>query len=144
MAALSAIRPERANGNEKVFGLSEFQIARGVKAITKAARLADWECFSGYSGRVGMDRRMAQNGAPPPKSSARAAGSRASAWSTAKPEASPPGRSCVICNRLPIRLKGQCTGLVFSPQSRTPNICGRSSNRIAVTLLRAMRGFRRY
>ena len=47
--------------------MSEFQIARGVQAITKAARLADWESFSGYSGRVGMDRRMAQNGAPTPE-----------------------------------------------------------------------------
>ena len=28
------------------------------------ADLADWEFFSGHSGRVGMARRMAQNGAP--------------------------------------------------------------------------------
>jgi hypothetical protein len=26
--------------------------------------LADWEFFSGHSGRVGMARRMAHNGAP--------------------------------------------------------------------------------
>ena len=32
----------------------------GVKAIARAAGLADWEFFSGHSGRVGM----AQNGAP--------------------------------------------------------------------------------
>ena len=40
------------------------QIARRVKVIAKAAGLADWESFSGHSGRVGMARRMAQNGAP--------------------------------------------------------------------------------
>ena len=43
-----------------MFGLSESQIARRVKVIAKAAGLADWELFSGHSGRVGM----AQNGAP--------------------------------------------------------------------------------
>ena len=32
--------------------------------LAKAAGLADWEFFSGHSGRVGMARRMAQNGAP--------------------------------------------------------------------------------
>ena len=47
-----------------MFGLSESQIARRVKVIAKAAGLADWELFSGHSGRVGMARRMAQNGAP--------------------------------------------------------------------------------
>ena len=35
-----------------------------MKAIARAAGLADWELFSGHSGRVGMARRMAQNGAP--------------------------------------------------------------------------------
>ena len=64
MWALDAIRPAGAGGDEKVFGLSESQIARRVKAIAKAAGLADWEFFSGHSGRVGMARRMAQNGAP--------------------------------------------------------------------------------
>ena len=64
MEALSAIRPAGAGGEAKVFGLSESQIARRVKAIAKAAGLADWEFFSGHSGRVGMARRMAQNGAP--------------------------------------------------------------------------------
>ena len=64
MNALDAIRPIGVCGEVKVFGLSESQIARRVKAITKAAGLADWEFFSGHSGRVGMARRMAQNGAP--------------------------------------------------------------------------------
>ncbi len=63
MKALNAIRPAGVASSEKVFGLSESQIARRVKAITKAAGLADWEFFSGHSGRVGMARRMAQNGA---------------------------------------------------------------------------------
>ena len=64
MQALSAIRPAGAGGEVKVFELSESQIARRVKAIAKAAGLSDWEFFSGHSGRVGMARRMAQNGAP--------------------------------------------------------------------------------
>ena len=64
MQALSAIRPVGSGGDEKVFGLSESQIARRIKVIARAAGLADWELFSGHSGRVGMARRMAQNGAP--------------------------------------------------------------------------------
>ena len=61
MRALDAIRPVGAGGEVRVFGLSESQIARRVKAIARAAGLSDWEFFSG---RVGMARRMAQNGAP--------------------------------------------------------------------------------
>ena len=64
MKASDAIRPAGAGGGEKVFGLSESQIARRVKAIARAAGLENWEFFSGHSGRVGMARRMAQNGAP--------------------------------------------------------------------------------
>ena len=64
MNALDAIRPAGVDGSVKVFGLSESQIARRVKAIARAAGLTDWEFFSGHSGRVGMARRMAQNGAP--------------------------------------------------------------------------------
>ena len=64
MQALNAIRPADAGSEVKVFGLSESQIARRVKVIAKAAGLVDWELFSGHSGRVGMARRMAQNGAP--------------------------------------------------------------------------------
>ena len=64
MDALSAIRPAGVASGEKVFGLSESQIARRVKAIARAAGLENWEFFSGHSRRVGMARRMAQNGAP--------------------------------------------------------------------------------
>ena len=64
MDALSAIRPAGVSGEAKMFGLSESQVARRVKAIAKAAGLENWELFSGHSGRVGMARRMAQNGAP--------------------------------------------------------------------------------
>ena len=63
MRALNAIRPAGVGGEVKVFGLSESQIARRAKVIAKAAGLPDWEFFSGHSGRVGMARRMAQNGA---------------------------------------------------------------------------------
>ena len=64
MRALEALRPMGVASSEKVFGLSESQIARRVKAVARAAGLPDWENFSGHSGRVGMARRMAQNGAP--------------------------------------------------------------------------------
>ena len=53
MQALDAIRPVGVGGEVKVFGLSESQIARRVKAIARAAGLADWEFFSGHSGRAG-------------------------------------------------------------------------------------------
>ena len=36
----------------------------GEGVIAKAAGLANWEFFSGHSGRAGMARRMSQNGAP--------------------------------------------------------------------------------
>ena len=77
MGALSAIRPAGAGAEARVFELSESQIARRVKAIAKAVGLADWEFFSGHSGRVGMARRMAQNALPPTRSNAKAAGNRA-------------------------------------------------------------------
>ena len=64
MRALEALRPMGVASSERVFGLSESQIARRVKAVARAAGLPDWEFFSGHSGRVGMARRMAQNGAP--------------------------------------------------------------------------------
>ena len=48
MRALDAIRPVGVGGWQKVFGLSESQIARRVKAIAKAAGLSDWENFSGH------------------------------------------------------------------------------------------------
>ena len=64
MNALDAIRPAGVASSDRVFGLSESPIARRVKVIAKAAGLADWELFSGHSGRVGMARRMAPKGAP--------------------------------------------------------------------------------
>ena len=100
MQALSAIRPAGVASDVKVFGLSESQIARRVKVIAKAAGLSDWEFFSGHSGRVGMARRMAQNGAPTMRSNAGAAGNRAAAWSAATPAARPLGRPYGICKSL--------------------------------------------
>ena len=64
MQVLSAIRPAGVGSEVKVFGLSDSQNARRVKAIARAAGLENWEFFSGHSGPVGMARRMAQNGAP--------------------------------------------------------------------------------
>ena len=67
MKALEAIRPAGVASEEKVFGLSESQIARRVKVIAKAAGLADWESFSGHSGRVGMARAHGPERRPNPR-----------------------------------------------------------------------------
>ena len=60
MQDLDTIRPVGVGGEVNVFGLSESQITLRVKAIARAAGLADWEFFSGHSGRAGV----AQNGTP--------------------------------------------------------------------------------
>ena len=63
MADLEAMR-DGAGDEDPVFGLSEQQINRRIKAAAQAAGLGDG--FSGHSGRVGMARRMTSNGAPLP------------------------------------------------------------------------------
>ena len=61
MADLDAIRND-AGDDAPVFGLSPAQVHRRLKEAAKAAGLGTG--FSGHSGRVGMARRMASNGAP--------------------------------------------------------------------------------
>jgi len=61
MADLDAIR-NGAGDDAPVFGLSPAQVHRRLKEAAKAAGLGTG--FSGHSGRVGMARRMASNGAP--------------------------------------------------------------------------------
>ena len=61
---ISAFKWHTITGFPKMFSLSASQIARRVKGIAKASALADWEFFSGHSGRVGMARHMVQNWAP--------------------------------------------------------------------------------
>ena len=63
MADLEAIRGGAAD-EDPVFGLSDQQISRRIRAAALAAGLG--EGFSGHSGRVGMARRMTANGAPLP------------------------------------------------------------------------------
>ena len=58
---LAAIR-QGAPANAPMFGLSAVQITRRIKAAARAAGLGDG--FGGHSGRVGLARRMMQNGAP--------------------------------------------------------------------------------
>ena len=58
---LAAIR-QGAPADAPVFGLSAVQITRRIKAAARAAGLGDG--FGGHSGRVGLARRMMQNGAP--------------------------------------------------------------------------------
>ena len=92
--------PGRRGGEVKVVRLSESQIVRRVKVIAKAAGLADWEFFSGHSGRVGMVRRMAQNGAPTHEIERQGRWKQGAAWSAATPAASPPARRCGTFNRI--------------------------------------------
>ena len=67
MRALDAIRPAGVGGAVKVFGLSESQIARRVKAVARAAGLPDWEFFNGHSGRVGMAQTYGPERRPYPR-----------------------------------------------------------------------------
>ena len=62
-AAMQALERIRGNAGQDapVFGLSESQIHRRIKAAAQAAGLGLE--FGGHSGRVGMARRMARNGA---------------------------------------------------------------------------------
>ena len=60
MEGLEAIRPEGADSDVLIFGLSDQQIHRRLRAAAKAAGLGD--NFSGHSARVGMARDLAAYG----------------------------------------------------------------------------------
>ena len=92
------IRPAGVDGSVKVFGLYESQIARRVKVIAKAAGLADWEFFSGHSGRVGMALRMAQNGAPTHEIERQGRWKQGGGMVGRYTAASQPGQHCGICD----------------------------------------------
>ena len=64
MDALSAIRPAGVGGERegvRAVGVADRPAGEGHR---QGRGLENWEFFSGHSGRVGMARRMAQNGAP--------------------------------------------------------------------------------
>ena len=91
MKALDAIRPVSAGGEVKVFGLSESQIARRVKVIAKARPLG-WLTGSSSAATAGASAwrgAWPRTALPSTRSNARAAGSRAAAWSAATPGARP-------------------------------------------------------
>ena len=64
MDALDAMRPSDAGSGVNVFGLSATQIRRRLRAAAKAGGVDNWEAFNGSSGRAGLFRRLAENGAP--------------------------------------------------------------------------------
>ena len=65
MQALDAIRPAGVGGEVKVFGLVGVADRPAGEGDSEGCGAGlNWEFFSGHSGRVGMARRMAQNGAP--------------------------------------------------------------------------------
>ena len=80
-----------------MFGLSESQIARRVKAIAKgrgAGRIGSSSAATavGWAWPVAWPRTAR----PPTRSNARAAGNRVVAWLAATPAANPQGRRCGI------------------------------------------------
>ena len=60
--ALEAVRPDGAAPADSVFGLSDTQLHRRIRAAAEAAGLGP--DFGGHSGRVGLARRMTAAGAP--------------------------------------------------------------------------------
>ena len=60
--ALREIRPDGADPDAPVFGLTGEALANRVRAAARTADLG--ERFSGHSGRIGMARRMVAAGAP--------------------------------------------------------------------------------
>ena len=60
--ALQETRPEAADSEDCVFGLTAEALANRVRAAARAAGLGDG--FTGHSGRIGMARRMVAAGAP--------------------------------------------------------------------------------
>ena len=59
---LLALRPAYLDPQALVFGISDGQVGRRVRAAARAAGLG--EDFSGHSSRIGMARRMVAAGAP--------------------------------------------------------------------------------
>ena len=100
MRALDAIRPAGVAGDGKVFGLSESQIARRVKAI---AKLQAWLTGSPSAGTAvgwAWPGAWPRTACPPTRSNARAAGSRAAVCWAVTPAANPPVRRCGICDNV--------------------------------------------
>ena len=130
MNALDTIRPVGVGGEMKVFGLSESQIARRVKVIARAAGLADWEFFSG---RVGMARRMAQNGAPTHEIKREGRWKQGASWSITTPPASPQGRHCATFSSVKLGpsagLLTMVAGVVVNGQSVKVRITRRNCKR---------------
>ncbi len=92
MKALDAIRLAGVGSGVKMFGLSETQIARRVKAI---ARAAGWWTGSSSAATAGgwvWPDAWPRTAPPLMRSNARAAGSRAAAWSAATLAANPQAR----------------------------------------------------
>ena len=87
---LFAIRPASVDGREKVFGVSESRIARRVEVIARAAGLENWGFFSGHGAHRHGPGAWPKTALAPTRSSARAVGSGAEAWSAAIPEARVP------------------------------------------------------
>ena len=99
---------------EKVFGLSESQIARRVKAIARGRRPGRLgESSAATAGGWAWPAGWPRTARPPTRSNARAAGNRAAAWSAATPAAKPQDRRCGIfsCSQSPQNSYSETCGL---------------------------------
>ena len=100
MRALDAIRPMGVGGRQKVFGLSESQIARRVKAVARPSVSPVGRATAVTPGASAWPAAWPRTARPPMRSSARAAGSRAAAWSAVIPAANRLGQRPVTCSHL--------------------------------------------
>ena len=80
MNALDAIRPAGVDSPQKVFGLSESQIARRVKVIAGPRGWPTGSSSAATAGASAWPGAWPRTARPPTRSSARAAGSRAAGW----------------------------------------------------------------
>ena len=91
----------------------------GVKAVARAAGLADWEFFSGHRRAGGHgEAHGPERRAPRTRSNARVAGSRAAAWSAATTAASPPGRRYGICSAIRLEFPSATDRAEAAPKIR--------------------------
>ena len=117
MRALDAIRPMGVGGRQKVFGLSESQIARRVKAVARPSVSPVGRATAVTAGASAWPAAWPRTARPPTRSRARAAGSRAAEWSAATLAARPPDRHCGIysCSQSQQNIYSEAYGLRAFP-----------------------------
>ena len=93
MQALDMIRPVGVGSEERVFGLSESQIARRVKQSPKPLGRRTGSSSAVTAGAWAWPAAWPRTAPLPTRSNARAARTRAAGWSAATPAAKPQARA---------------------------------------------------